>query len=75
MNKPPLGLKPRNIFLEERLFDIKRAINEYFESNQEVPRVWIEEYNETCSMLDKINRPIKFSELNIPNHLHLKDKR
>ena len=51
MHKPPLGLKPRGIFLEERLVDVKQAINDYFDANQEVPTVWIEEYNVICAEL------------------------
>lgn len=43
--KPPLGLKPRTIFLEERADVIKEAIQRYFEVGQEVPVNWIEEYN------------------------------
>lgn len=73
MNKPPLGLKPRNLFLEERLSDIKRAINEYFEANQEVPTVWIKEYNDVCSLLNKINKPIKFPQFNLEGCLCERD--
>jgi len=53
MEKPPIGLKPRKIFLEQRLSDIKQTIHRYFEVNQEVPSVWIEEYNVICSELYK----------------------
>ena len=44
-SKPPLGLKPRNIFLEERADAIKEVIQRYFEAGQEIPVNWIEEYN------------------------------
>ena len=44
-SKPPLGLKPRIIFLEERADALKEAIQRYFDAGQEVPINWIEEYN------------------------------
>lgn len=61
MQKPPLGLMPRKLFLETRLNDVKRAINEYFEMNQEVPTNWLEEYNLITSELYPIklcNNPL-----------------
>lgn len=59
MNKPPTGLKPREIFLEERISDVKQAIQGYFESNQEVPSCWIEEYNVICAELNNKQDVIK----------------
>lgn len=43
--KPPLGLTPRGIIEERRLFDIIRAIHRYTEACYPIPIDWIEEYN------------------------------
>lgn len=44
--KPPLGLKPRNIFEEERIHEIFQAMMRYRQSHQEIPEEWIEEFND-----------------------------
>lgn len=48
--KPPLGLKPKYIHDEQRLSEVKNAIDRYFEKNKEIPSEWIEEKYQ----LDKI---------------------
>lgn len=50
--KPPLGLTPRNIWLSERLFDIKEAIKRYLDEDYPIPNKWIEEYNELVNLLE-----------------------
>lgn len=40
------GLVPRNIVTTERISDIKRATNEWFEHNHKIPLSWLKEYNE-----------------------------
>lgn len=44
--KPPLGLKPRNIFEEERIHEIFQAMMRYRQSHQEIPEEWIAEFND-----------------------------
>ena len=44
--KPPLGIIPKKIWKEQRLGDLRDAIDRYLEANQRVPVEWIEEYNE-----------------------------
>lgn len=44
--KPPLGLKPKNIHDEERMSDIAQAISRYIEAVKTIPTEWVEEYNE-----------------------------
>ncbi|MGE7091671.1 hypothetical protein ACQKII_09510 [Lysinibacillus sp. NPDC048646] len=44
-NKPALGLTPRFIWLEERLNQIEKATNRYFDNKEYIPIEWIEEYN------------------------------
>jgi len=51
--KPPLGLVPRFIYNENRLSDIKQAVNRMFDADSCVDVVWIEEYNELCATLKK----------------------
>lgn len=51
--KPPLGLIPRDIWLSERLFDIKEAIKRYLDEDYPIPDKWIEEYNELVNLLEK----------------------
>lgn len=51
MEKPPIGLKPRNIFLTERIQDIKEAIVRYLNANQPVPQEWIIEYNDLSKQI------------------------
>lgn len=42
----PLGVIPKKIWKEQRLGDLRDAIDRYLEANQRVPVEWIEEYNE-----------------------------
>ena len=51
--KPPLGLVPRRIHNENRVSDIKQAVNRMFDADSCVDVAWIEEYNELCAMLKK----------------------
>lgn len=44
--KPPLGLKPRNIFEEERIHEIFQAMMRYKQAHKEIPEEWIEEFND-----------------------------
>lgn len=44
--KPPLGLKPRFIYEEERRDEIKEAVFRMFNANVGVNTDWIREYNE-----------------------------
>ena len=48
--KPPIGLMPKNIWDEnkkkERLSDLKRAIERYYDAGLQLNPRWVEEYNE-----------------------------
>ncbi len=48
--KPPIGLVPKFIRQEQRLKEVKEAINRYFEAGLEIPTEWIEEYNELITL-------------------------
>ena len=50
MSKPPLGLTPRFIWIEQRKQDIIDAVRRYTEANKEIPTEWINEYNEILKL-------------------------
>lgn len=50
-NKPPIGLMPKKLWIEERYILVKHAIQRYMESNIEVPTEWMEEYNELVNQI------------------------
>ena len=53
--KPPLGVMPRDIFLEKRCIDIVKAISAYYQFDGRLPEIeWVEELNE---LLTEINKP------------------
>ena len=43
---PPVGLQPRVLFYEDRLKDIKEAIERRLEAGYPIPVDWVIEYNE-----------------------------
>lgn len=43
LERPPLGLMPKNIWIEKRIEDIAQAIRRYIESSFHVPQEWIDE--------------------------------
>ena len=59
--KPPLGLRPRFIVLEQRLQEIREAIERCMKYNQDeaydmfpIPYEWVEEYDEIVSKLNEM---------------------
>ena len=46
IKRPPLGLYPRFLWDEKRLYTVCSAITRYYQAAQELPIEWIEEYNE-----------------------------
>ncbi len=44
--KPPIGLFPRKLWEEKRLFDVCLAITRYYQDAREIPIEWVEEYNQ-----------------------------
>jgi hypothetical protein len=45
-NKPPIGVIPKSMWDEKRLFELRSAINRYADSFNIIPLKWVEEYNE-----------------------------
>ena len=59
--KPPLGLRPRFIVLEQRLQEIRAAIERHLKYNYEnsyemfpIPYEWVEEYDEIVNKLNEM---------------------
>ena len=44
-SKPPPGIKPRYLWLEERATEVKKAILRYAEAGLAVPFEWVVEWN------------------------------
>jgi len=42
---PPLGIKPKCIWIEERQGALLEAINRYIQADMKIPVEWVEEYN------------------------------
>jgi hypothetical protein len=49
--KPPLGLKPKRIHDEQRLYEVQSAIARRYDAEWSIPIEWVEEYNQLISML------------------------
>lgn len=49
----PLGLRPKTVWLAERLMEITYAIIRYREAGAVVPVEWFKEYNEIVAQLNK----------------------
>ena len=43
--KPPLGVTPENIWIEQRISELSRAVTEYMATGMSVNPDWITEYN------------------------------
>ena len=48
LTKPPLGLKPRYMYREERMQDVTNAITNRLEIKEPVPTEWVLEWNDLC---------------------------
>jgi hypothetical protein len=43
--RPPLGLIPKAVFMDNRFNDVCGAITRYYKAGLKIPVEWIEEYN------------------------------
>lgn len=50
---PPLGIIPRFVFAEKRLWEIDAAIRRYQEAHLPIPPEWVKERNEVIEYLQK----------------------
>lgn len=46
MERIPIGIEPKNIWISRRINELKEAIKRYAESFIPIPIEWINEYNE-----------------------------
>ena len=53
LEKPPLGLRPKNIWLLERRDEIYQAMQRYLEACQPIPEDWLEQLLEIEKELKK----------------------
>ncbi len=51
MNKPPLGLRPQYVYIQERINEILSAMERYTKANMCIPLKWIEELTELVNKL------------------------
>jgi hypothetical protein len=58
MTPPPLGLRPRWLVAEQRIAEIKAAMNRYIEANEPIPSEWQEELHELLAYLRNRRRNV-----------------
>lgn len=58
MNKPPIGIKPRFVWLDDRKIEIKEAIRRYLNTDLKIPLEWVKEYNQIIKEIGEENEPI-----------------
>jgi hypothetical protein len=51
--KPPLGIKPRYIWLHERRRELFDAMERYYINDMIIPLVWVNEHNNILRELGK----------------------
>lgn len=51
LEKPPIGLMPKKIWILQRINSIREAIDRYQEVNYKIPIEWIDEYNELVDQI------------------------
>ena len=44
--KPPIGVMPKKLYKQQRMDDLKGAIDRYKEANKPIPIEWVTEYNQ-----------------------------
>lgn len=54
LEKPPIGIIPKKIWIEQRINEIRRAVNEYINAGMRVNVEWIEEYNQLLKELKEV---------------------
>jgi hypothetical protein len=52
---PPLGVKPYFILREQRIIELKEAIQRFLDGNWPIPQEFIDEYNELTDQLEQEN--------------------
>ena len=47
---PPIGIKPKFIWIEERKTALLEAMNRYIQADMKIPTEWVKEYNSFVGM-------------------------
>lgn len=53
IHKPPIGIMPRKLWLEQRLDDMESAIIRYIDHGMIINPKWIFEYNQLINEIEK----------------------
>jgi hypothetical protein len=53
VEKPPVGLRPRFVVVEERIHEIQEAVKRYVSANKAVPAEWLSELDEHTQFLSR----------------------
>lgn len=53
--KPPLGLRPRFVAMEDRIKEINEAIERYRQAHKDIPVEWLNEKNSITGELDRLS--------------------
>lgn len=68
--KPPKGLRPEAMWINQRIVEIQKAINRYIDERKHIPTDWVKQYN-TCinTLVDIDDREPKYKNTldNTPN--------
>lgn len=54
----PIGLKPREVWLLERMNEVNVSILRYKQFNKVIPREWIDELVEIANIINKLYPPL-----------------
>jgi hypothetical protein len=58
MTPPPIGLRPRWFVAEQRVQEIKAAMNRYIDASEPIPSEWLEELHELLTYLRNRRRSV-----------------
>lgn len=56
--KPPLGVTPRDMWDRKRQEELAAAMKRYLEAGEQIPKEWLDEYNEISDKQTKQNKTL-----------------
>lgn len=68
--KPPLGIKPEKLWIEERIDDLIKTINRYHQENKSPKYEWISELYDRSVELNKLNKGLNHDAAGITYRTH-----
>ena len=60
VEKPPIGIMPRHLHIEERIEEIKFGMERYMDKKVSIPLEWFQEYNELAIKYRQIKFGVKY---------------